>query len=120
MGLSYWGHRAEGRTFVWVCDEELTGSRTPLDPKFEWRNSSPTGFEWSYRGSGPRQLAHAILAHATGNRELVNLLSWKFMRDFIELLPRPHWIITRDEVLAWIDQQRVVDGLDLSLLEEGY
>ena len=34
----------------------------PLDPRTDIRQISTTGFEWGYMGSGPRQLALAILA----------------------------------------------------------
>ncbi|MEX2306900.1 MAG: DUF6166 domain-containing protein [Pirellulales bacterium] len=33
-----------------------------LDPRFDLRTFSPAGFEWTYEGEGPRQLALAILA----------------------------------------------------------
>lgn len=33
----------------------------PLDPCYTIRNHSPTGFAWGYEGSGPAQLALAIL-----------------------------------------------------------
>lgn len=35
-----------------------------LDPRLDLMDRSPSGFAWGYRGSGPRQLALAILAHA--------------------------------------------------------
>jgi hypothetical protein len=34
----------------------------PLDPRLDLRNHSPSGFEFGYGGSGPAQLALAILA----------------------------------------------------------
>lgn len=34
----------------------------PVDPRFDLRNHSPSGFEFGYGGSGPAQLALAILA----------------------------------------------------------
>jgi len=39
---------------------------TELDPRpsLQLRKHSPDGFEWSYGGSGPAQLALAILLHA--------------------------------------------------------
>lgn len=38
-----------------------------LDPRFDLRNHSPTGFEWGYGGSGPAQLSLAILANEYGD-----------------------------------------------------
>ena len=33
----------------------------PLNPRLDLANKSPTGFAWGYSGSGPAQLALAIL-----------------------------------------------------------
>lgn len=49
-------HR-DGAVTVIKCD---TGER--LNPRYDLRNHSPDGFEWGYGGSGPAQLALAILA----------------------------------------------------------
>src|SRR6516225_2178066 len=50
-----------------VCVIAGNGERKPLNPRQELRNHSPTGFEWGYGGSGPAQLALAILAEHLGN-----------------------------------------------------
>jgi hypothetical protein len=39
-------------------------SKTALPLRLDLRNHSPTGFAWGYGGSGPAQLALAILADA--------------------------------------------------------
>jgi hypothetical protein len=38
-----------------------------LDPRLDLYNHSPNGFEWGYSGSGPAQLALAILADHLAN-----------------------------------------------------
>lgn len=38
-----------------------------LDPRTDLANHSPTGFSWGYGGSGPAQLALAILADSMGD-----------------------------------------------------
>ena len=40
----------------------VTVDGRPLNPRLDLWNHSPTGFEWGYGGSGPAQLALAILA----------------------------------------------------------
>ena len=45
------------------------GSPLPLQPSLLVRQHSPTGFEWGYMGSGPSQLALALLLDATGSAE---------------------------------------------------
>ena len=42
---------------------EVTADGAPLDPRLDLRAFSRTGFEWTYEGDGPRQLAFALLAH---------------------------------------------------------
>ena len=41
----------------------VTVDGKPLNLRLDLWNHSPTGFEWGYGGSGPAQLALAILAH---------------------------------------------------------
>jgi len=55
----YTGRREDGRCFVYA------GTK-PLDPRNRVRNHSPDGFEWGYGGSGPAQLALAILCQHFG------------------------------------------------------
>lgn len=49
-----------GRRGADGCTVSVDGSL--LDPRTDLRQISTTGFEWGYMGSGPRQLALAILA----------------------------------------------------------
>lgn len=44
-------------------DGSVTVDGRPLPLMLALRNHSPTGFAWGYGGSGPSQLALAILAH---------------------------------------------------------
>lgn len=60
---SYTGIRTEEGTEVTVTDEK--GTR-PLDPRLDLRRHSPTGFSHGYSGSGPAQLALALLADVLG------------------------------------------------------
>jgi len=79
-GLSYTGQRVEtgpGLTEGSVLTEcevfFCEGGRSyPLDPapSQSLHNHSPAGFQWSYGGSGPAQLALAILLDFTGDEHL--------------------------------------------------
>lgn len=59
MSKSYVGRRVDG---IAVVTAVADGRETPLDPRLDLRNHSPTGLEWGYAGSGPAQCALAILA----------------------------------------------------------
>jgi hypothetical protein len=50
-------------------------------------NHSPDGFNWSYGGSGPAQLALAIMLRATGDRHRALRLHQRFKWKFIATLP---------------------------------
>src|SRR5208282_6015903 len=59
-----------------------TSSR-PLPLHLELRNHSPTGFAWGYGGSGPAQLALAILMDATGEQALALRHYQEFKFQFV-------------------------------------
>ena len=62
--IVYVGYRQRGQAIVekLPCQERLTPDRSP-----ELMNHSPSGFEWGYGGSGPAQLALAVLLDYTGD-----------------------------------------------------
>jgi hypothetical protein len=57
----YKGFRGEEDRAIVVVD--VDGTEKPLPTRNDLFNHSPNGFEWGYGGSGPAQLALAILAH---------------------------------------------------------
>ena len=64
------------------------GDAYPLDPRHDLRNHSPAGFQWGYGGSGPAQLALALLADLTGDDEYAQANYITFKRKCIALLPQ--------------------------------
>ena len=77
----------------------------PLPLHLEIQNHSPTGFSWGYDGSGPAQLALAILADATGDRDLAQRLHQKFKRMVVSRWPQGGmWNIEADEVLRLVGE----------------
>ena len=82
----------------------VTSSPTPLPLHLEVRQHSPTGFAWGYGGSGPAQLALALLLDATGSELLALRHYQKFKRQF--LVGWGHtWSITAREIRAFIAGQ---------------
>jgi hypothetical protein len=80
----------------------------PLDPRLDLWNHSPTGFEWGYGGSGPCQLALALLADALGDgqEQLAVALRQTFKSRFVAGLPRDaHWCCRKSDVLRWVADQ---------------
>lgn len=93
----------------------LSDSTTrPLDARFDLANHSPTGFAWSYLGSGPAQLALAILADATGDDAFAVKHHQPFKAEIIARLAPGDFTLERREVLDWIaalGEDEVLDWL---------
>ncbi|WEX12375.1 DUF6166 domain-containing protein [Chelativorans sp. AA-79] len=86
---------------VQVLDQ--TGAAHALDPRLDLRNHSPTGFAWGYSGSGPAQLALAILCHALDSDERALDLYQAFKDAMILPLDRQRpWRLTTHDVLKWV------------------
>ena len=63
------------------------GRRRPLPLRLDLDNHSPTGFNWGYGGSGPAQLALALLADAFGDDDLAVFWHQEFKRKWVSALP---------------------------------
>lgn len=120
----------------------VTVDRFPLPARNDLKNHSLDGFEWGYAGSGPSQLALALLAHhfsLTDTRELADLkaltLYQTFKEKFIAPLPEEGWqlssyvvadtvqLIVKDEALAMFTlavEQKVENDALLHELNECY
>jgi len=75
----------------------VTVDSYPLNPRLDLRNHSPTGFEWGYGGSGPAQLAIAILADCIGE-QLALLHYQEFKRLVVAAFAHERWTLTEVEI----------------------
>jgi Family of unknown function (DUF6166) len=100
-GLRYSGIRTplNFQVFVWE-DEEMV----PLDPRNDLRNHSPDGLECGYSGSGPAQLALAMLADFTGDDGLALDLYQAFKQEVVARLPREEgsWEIGAERIRQFL------------------
>lgn len=78
----------------------------PLPLRLDLANHSPTGFEWGYAGSGPAQLALAILIDATADQETTMRLYQRFKAEIIAPIPRGGFEITKSQVLDWVEKNK--------------
>lgn len=99
MTYCYRGRRLQHRTLVWKVDD--WGEKHPLALRLNLSNHSPTGFEWGYAGSGPAQLALAILADALGDDERAVRLHQRFKAAFVQNFDRESWMVKAADVRAW-------------------
>jgi hypothetical protein len=93
---TYYGYR-DADNIPKVTMEMIVGR--PLDPRLDLDNHSPTGFEWGYAGSGPAQLALALLADALGDDERALRFHQSFKFLVVARLPKAGpWTLTSVEI----------------------
>lgn len=92
--------REIGSAIVWKDNATLS----PVASQKVW-NHSPDGFEWGYGGSGPAQLALALLLDVTGVSTLAVQLYQDFKREFVATWGE-EWEISDDQIKAWIAQKQ--------------
>jgi Family of unknown function (DUF6166) len=92
---TYTGTRTENGCAVVVCEG---GDCRGLDPRFDLRNHSPTGFEWGYGGSGPAQLALALAADVLGDDEAALDVYQRLKFKVVGSLPKGGWALTEAEL----------------------
>jgi len=81
---------------------KVTVDGVALPPRFDLHCFNRTGFEWTYAGPGPRQLALALLADHLGDDAKALALSEAFMHNLVAYLDNA-WCLTSvdiDEALA--------------------
>ena len=80
---------------------DVTVNGRPLNPRLDLWNHSPSGFEWGYGGSGPAQLALALLADHTGNDAQAVTLHQDFKRALVADLSYAGWTLTSHQI-QWV------------------
>ncbi len=97
----YMGTRHGGAPRVIKYCADMSRRSEPLQVRLDLVNHSPDGFEWGYGGSGPAQLAIAILADAVGDSYAVHRYQ-EFKRDVVQQLEHHDWLIEGPTLLSWI------------------
>lgn len=82
-----------------LAGAQVTVDGKPLDPRFDLKRLSPSGFEWTYEGNGPAQLALALLADHLGDNAKALALYEPFMRAVVADLDNS-WELTSAEIDA--------------------
>jgi hypothetical protein len=85
----------------------VTVDGQPLDPRYDIARLSATGFEWTYEGPGPNQLALALLFDHLGDASEALRLAPAFAQDTVAMLDNS-WQLTSadlDEALRRIRQE---------------
>lgn len=100
----YHGNPGTRRVVVTEGPEEKRDFRE-LPACHEHVNHSPDGFAWGYGGSGPHQLAFAILFDLYDRQTAFNLYN-DFCHEIIAKKPmHVKFRLTELEVQAWVDER---------------
>ena len=77
----------------------VTVDGKPLPPRLDLKVLSKAGFEWTYEGAGPAQLALALLADHLGDDNTALARYDRFMRDVVADLDNA-WRLTSADIDA--------------------
>jgi hypothetical protein len=99
----YHGTRTE-QGYAVVVEED--GEVRSLDPRFDLRSHSPSGFAWGYAGSGPAQLSLALAADVLGDDDKAKKVYQSLKFKLVGGLPPEGWTLTEGRVKAAIEQER--------------
>jgi hypothetical protein len=75
----------------------VTADGKRLDEHYEVKRFTPYGFEWTYEGESPQQLALAILVDYFGDKERALRLSEPFMKSVVANFDQD-WVLKGDEI----------------------
>ena len=75
----------------------------PLDARYDLEKFSSGGFEWTYEGAGPKQLALALLADYLNDDEAAIRLCDPFMRRIVSNLEND-WELTGADIDEALEQ----------------
>jgi hypothetical protein len=95
---TYIASRIKGEPMVHVHRPDKRRYLLRPSRSLKFINHSLTGFEWGYGGSGPAQLAGAILLDLTGDPEIADLKHQQFKGRFIELASEAGFILTETQI----------------------
>ena len=81
----------------------VTADGRRLDEHYEIKRFTRYGFEWTYEGESPRQLALAILYDHLGDKDRAIRLSEPFMKKVVANFDND-WMLSADQVAAYIGE----------------
>jgi hypothetical protein len=76
---------------------QVTADDAPLDPRFDLKTLSDMGFEWSYEGEAPAQLALALLADHLGDDKAALARYDSFMKAIVANFNN-EWEMTSEDI----------------------
>lgn len=99
-----------------VCYVHKNGKKFDAAASLKVRNHSPDGFNWGYAGSGPAQLALALLLDCVPQMQAV-LLYQDFKAEKVASWGQDHFVCTSVGIRAWA-AQKLLDPATAARLKE--
>jgi hypothetical protein len=84
----------------------VTVDGKPLNEHYEVKRFTKYGFEWTYEGDSPQQLALAILFDHLGDKDRAIRLSEPFMKRIVANLDND-WTLGSDEIDAFVREAKI-------------
>jgi hypothetical protein len=110
-GLSFGNHQVPARSVkTYQGTRDIDGLKVTVDGRrlpehYEIKQFTTWGFEWTYEGASPQQLALAILYDHLGDKDRAIALSEPFMRTVIADLDND-WTLSEAEIARAITDMR--------------
>jgi hypothetical protein len=82
----------------------VTADGKKLDEHYEIKRFTRYGFEWTYEGESPQQLALAVLYEHLGDKDRAIRLSEPFMKEIVANLDND-WTLTGQEIDTFLRAQ---------------
>jgi hypothetical protein len=103
VGFAVWRREENGDANL--SDEQVfvvrDGKVQLLDPRMDLELCSPDGLSWGYPGSGPAQLAVAMLMEVLGDWQRVQRIRHRFHDRFLARIPQNrNWTADGADILA--------------------
>lgn len=86
---------------------DIGGKELDISRSLKLRLHSPSGVAWGYHGSGPSQLALALLLEFGATDDEALLYYQDFKRDVIAKLPQEDFTISSCKVTDWLEARRI-------------
>jgi len=78
---------------------QVTVDGAALPERYDVHRFTPYGFEWTYEGAEPRQLALALLVDHLGDQDRALALSEAFMKRVVANLDND-WVLSSEDIDA--------------------
>ncbi len=101
---TYKGRRIEDGSYssdVSITIDGVDFEKSMLEESLKLRYHSPTGFNWGYSGSGPHQLALALLLHVTNDPYITESHYGNFVMEYVSQWGN-NWEITDEQIKTWV------------------